>query len=183
MNIKYILLALLIIIILLLIYCLLNRKTEGFKELERLKKSAVKVEVIAGTATAGIPHATTLADLLQVPLIYVRSTAKSHGMGNKIEGILKKNQRVLVIEDLISTGGSAVNAVTAVREAGGIVNHCFYLVTIFIFYMLNGITRREIDSSSKELHLPCRYRIFHSIIDTAKILILFFIDVLFELHP
>lgn len=96
---------------------------KGFQNL--LEKSAVKVEVIAGTATAGIPHATTLADLLQVPLIYVRSTAKSHGMGNKIEGILKKNQQVLVIEDLISTGGSAVNAVTAVREAGGIVDHCF----------------------------------------------------------
>lgn len=96
---------------------------EGFQDL--LKKCAAKVDVIAGTATAGIPHATTLADLLQVPLIYVRSTAKSHGMGNKIEGILKKNQQVLVIEDLVSTGGSAVNAVTAVREAGGIVDHCF----------------------------------------------------------
>ena len=95
---------------------------EGFKDL--LEKCAVEVEVIAGTATAGIPHATSLADLLQVPLVYVRSTAKSHGMGNKIEGVLKKNQRVLVIEDLISTGGSAVNAVIAIREAGGIVDHC-----------------------------------------------------------
>ena len=95
---------------------------EGFKDL--LKKCAVEVEVIAGTATAGIPHATSLADLLQVPLVYVRSAAKSHGMGNKVEGVLKKNQRVLVIEDLISTGGSAVNAVIAIREAGGIVDHC-----------------------------------------------------------
>ena len=97
--------------------------TRGFQDL--LKKITTEVEVIAGTATAGIPHATTLADLLQVPLVYVRSTAKSHGMGNKIEGILKKNQKVLVIEDLISTGGSAVNAVTAIREASGIVDHCF----------------------------------------------------------
>ena len=97
--------------------------TKGFQGL--LKKITTEVEVIAGTATAGIPHATTLADRLQVPLVYVRSTAKSHGMGNKIEGILKKNQQVLVIEDLISTGTSAVNAVTAVREAGGIVEHCF----------------------------------------------------------
>ena len=96
---------------------------EGYTGL--LKKHAVDVEVIAGTATAGIPHATSLADWLQVPVSYVRSKAKSHGMGNKIEGILKKNQRVLVIEDLISTGGSAVNAVTAIRAAGGIVNHCF----------------------------------------------------------
>ncbi len=96
---------------------------QGFQSL--LKKCEVEVEVIAGTATAGIPHATTLADLLQVPLIYVRSTVKSHGMGNKIEGTLKQNQRVLVIEDLISTGGSAVSAVVAIREAGGIVDHCF----------------------------------------------------------
>ena len=97
--------------------------TKGFQDL--LKKITTEVEVIAGTATAGIPHATTLADRLQVPLVYVRSTAKSHGMGNKIEGILKKNQKVLVIEDLISTGGSAVNAVTTIREAGGTVDHCF----------------------------------------------------------
>lgn len=96
---------------------------KGFQEL--LKKCATDVEVIAGTATAGIPHATTLADLLQVPLIYVRSATKSHGMGNKIEGVLKNDQRVLVIEDLVSTGGSAVNAVTAIREAGGIVDQCF----------------------------------------------------------
>ena len=87
--------------------------------------SVNKMDVIAGTATAGIPHATTLADRLQLPLIYVRSAAKSHGMGNRIEGPLRQNQQVLVIEDLISTGGSAANAVTAIREAGGIVNHCF----------------------------------------------------------
>ena len=64
---------------------------EGFKDL--LEKCAVEVEVIAGTATAGIPHATSLADLLQVPLVYVRSTAKSHGMGNKVEGVLKKKSK------------------------------------------------------------------------------------------
>ena len=90
-----------------------------------INSSIENPDVIAGTATAGIPHATTLADSLKKPLVYVRTTAKSHGMGNKIEGILKKNQRVLVIEDLISTGGSAVNAIKAIREAGGIVNHCF----------------------------------------------------------
>lgn len=96
---------------------------KGFQEL--LKNCSSKIDVIAGTATAGIPHATTLADILQLPLIYVRSATKSHGMGNQIEGLLKQNQQVLVIEDLISTGGSAANAVTAIREAGGIVNHCF----------------------------------------------------------
>lgn len=95
----------------------------GFQDL--LKNYVEGIDVIAGTATAGIPHATTLADMLQLPLIYVRSKEKSHGMGNKIEGILNQNQRVLVIEDLVSTGGSAINAVTAIREAGGIVEHCF----------------------------------------------------------
>jgi len=96
---------------------------KGFLEL--LQKCSAKVDIIAGTATAGIPHATTLADQLKLPLVYVRPTAKTHGMGNQIEGPLKRNQRVLVIEDLISTGGSAINAVTAIRAAGGTVTHCF----------------------------------------------------------
>ena len=128
--------------------------TKGFQDL--LKKNTTEVEVIAGTATAGIPHATTLADLLQVPLVYVRSTAKSHGMSNKIEGILKKNQKVLVIEDLISTGGSAVNAVTAVREAGGIVDHCF---SIFSY----GFP----ESLEKFKNVSCQ---IHSILDFSELL-------------
>lgn len=127
---------------------------KGFQGL--LNKSAVEAEVIAGTATAGIPHATTLADLLQVPLIYVRSTAKSHGMGNKIEGVLKRNQQVLVIEDLISTGGSAVNAITAVREAGGIVDHCF---SIFSY----GFP----ESLEKFKSVSCE---IHSILDFSELL-------------
>ena len=87
--------------------------------------SVDNVDVIAGTATAGIPHATTLADRLSKPLIYVRATTKSHGMGNQIEGPLVPGQKVLLIEDLISTGGSAINAVNAIREVGGIVENCF----------------------------------------------------------
>jgi orotate phosphoribosyltransferase len=87
--------------------------------------SVNKADVIAGTATAGIPHATTLADRLGKPLIYVRAATKSHGMGNQIEGSLTSGQNVLLIEDLISTGGSAINAVNAIRNAGGIVNNCF----------------------------------------------------------
>ena len=89
-----------------------------------LGSSVENLDVIAGTATAGIPHATTLADRLEKPLIYVRATAKSHGMGNQIEGPLTEGQNVLLIEDLISTGGSAINAVKAIRESGGIVDHC-----------------------------------------------------------
>jgi orotate phosphoribosyltransferase len=127
---------------------------KGFQSL--LKKCATDVEVIAGTATAGIPHATTLADLLQVPMIYVRSNAKSHGMGKKIEGILKKNQQVLLIEDLISTGGSAVNAVKAIREAGGIVDHCF---SIFSY----GFPQ----SLEKFKSISCQ---IHSILDFSELL-------------
>lgn len=81
-------------------------------------------DVVAGTATAGIPPATTLANLIKTPLIYVRPTAKKHGLQNQIEGILKKGQNVIVIEDLISTGGSALNAVESIRQLGGRVEHC-----------------------------------------------------------
>jgi len=73
---------------------------------------------IAGTATAGIPHAAWLADRLHQPMAYVRSEAKSHGRKNQIEGIVAEGDSVLVVEDLISTGGSALNAVAALRDAG-----------------------------------------------------------------
>ena len=75
-------------------------------------------DVIAGVATAGIPHAAILADHLNLPLIYVRDKAKSHGKQNQIEGRLHAGDRVLMIEDLISTGGSSLKAVEAVRIAG-----------------------------------------------------------------
>jgi len=89
-----------------------------------LAENQIETDVVAGTATAGIAPATTLADRLRKPLIYVRPQAKKHGMNNRIEGILQPGQRVVMIEDLISTGGSALAAVAAVREAGGEVAHC-----------------------------------------------------------
>lgn len=76
-------------------------------------------EVIAGVATAGIPHGTMAADLLKLPFIYVRSKPKEHGMGNQIEGVLQPGQKVVVIEDLVSTGKSSLEAVEAIRKAGG----------------------------------------------------------------
>ena len=75
-------------------------------------------DVVAGVATAGIPHGALLADILELPFIYVRSGAKDHGRRNQIEGELQAGQRVLVIEDLISTGGSCLTAVDALRDAG-----------------------------------------------------------------
>lgn len=84
----------------------------------------IPFDVVAGVATAGIPHSTTLADHLQKPLVYIRSASKDHGMKNRIEGPLPTGARVLVIEDVVSTGGSSVEAVQAVRSAGGIVDWC-----------------------------------------------------------
>jgi len=89
-----------------------------------IEKEGIRVDTVAGVATAGIPHATSLANKLKLPLIYVRSSPKEHGLKNQIEGILKTGQAVIVVEDLISTGGSAIKAVDAVREAGGAVEHC-----------------------------------------------------------
>ena len=108
------------------IYCD-NRMTLSFphvrKEIakglsELIQTHYPDVEVIAGTATAGIPHAAWVSDLLQLPMCYVRSKAKAHGKGNQIEGKVMKGHKVVVIEDLISTGGSAITAAEALREAG-----------------------------------------------------------------
>ena len=89
-----------------------------------IEKEGIRIDTIAGVATAGIPHATSLANLIKLPLIYVRSSPKEHGLKNQVEGILKSGQAVIMVEDLISTGGSAIKAVDAVREAGGVVEHC-----------------------------------------------------------
>lgn len=103
----------------------------GFKEL--IKAIGTPFDVIAGTSTAGIPHATTLSDLLHLPLIYVRSSGKDHGLKNTIEGIgpflSLKGKRVLLIEDLISTGGSSIAAVQALRQEGAIVPYCLSIFT------------------------------------------------------
>lgn len=75
-------------------------------------------DVVIGTATAGIPHAAWLADACQLPMAYVRSSAKGHGRQNQIEGVVREGWKAVVIEDLVSTGGSSLKAVQAVRDAG-----------------------------------------------------------------
>ena len=90
--------------------------TEGF--LEIIKKEYPDITMIAGVATAGIPQACFLAENLDLPLCYVRSKAKGHGKENLIEGKLNTGDKVLVIEDIISTGGSSLQAVDALRESG-----------------------------------------------------------------
>ncbi|MFT9847936.1 orotate phosphoribosyltransferase [Aneurinibacillus sp. REN35] len=109
------------------IYCD-NRMTMSYPEVRRLiyrsfaaliQEQYGETQVIAGTATAGIPHAAWVAEELNLPMAYVRSKPKGHGKGNQIEGRLDKGAKVIVIEDLISTGGSSIEAARAVQEAGG----------------------------------------------------------------
>lgn len=108
------------------IYCD-NRLTLSYPKVRReiakgladlIKAQYPDVDVIAGTATAGIPHAAWVSDELELPMIYVRGSAKGHGKQKRIEGKLEAGQKVVVIEDLISTGGSSLSAVEAVREDG-----------------------------------------------------------------
>ena len=75
-------------------------------------------QVVAGTATAGIPHAAWVSDLLELPMVYVRSKAKEHGQGNMVEGKVEKGQKVVVVEDLISKGGSVLQAAEGLKAAG-----------------------------------------------------------------
>ena len=96
------------------------------------------VEVLMGTATAGIAHAAITGHLMNLPMGYVRSGAKDHGRQNQIEGRLEKGQRVVVVEDLISTGGSVIDAVNALREAGAEV---LGIVSIFTYGMRKGLER------------------------------------------
>jgi orotate phosphoribosyltransferase len=102
---------------------------------EIIKEKFADAEVLAGTATAGIPHAAWVSDVLDLPMCYVRSKAKGHGKGNQIEGKIEKGQKVVVVEDLISTGGSVITAVDSLREAGCEV---LGVVSIFTYELAKG---------------------------------------------
>ena len=95
-------------------------------------------EVLMGTSTAGIAHAAITAHLMNLPMGYVRSGSKDHGRQNQIEGKLEPGQKVVVVEDLISTGGSAIDTVTALRDAGAEV---LGIVSIFTYGMQKGLDR------------------------------------------
>ncbi|WP_086347454.1 orotate phosphoribosyltransferase [Candidatus Enterococcus clewellii] len=85
---------------------------------DQIRENYPEVEVIAGTATAGIPHAAWVADILDLPMVYIRSKAKEHGKGNQIEGRISEGQKMVIIEDLISTGGSVLEAAEAAKREG-----------------------------------------------------------------
>lgn len=125
------------------IYCD-NRLTLSYPEVRKdianglaeiIKDKFPETEVVAGTATAGIPHAAWVSDVLDLPMAYVRSKAKEHGKGNQIEGKVEKGQKVVVVEDLISTGGSVITAVEGLRAAGCEV---LGVVSIFTYELPKG---------------------------------------------
>lgn len=103
-----------------------------------IKENYPEAEVLMGTSTAGIAHAAITAHILDMPMGYVRSGAKDHGRQNQIEGKLEKGQKVVVVEDLISTGGSVIEVVNVLREAGAEV---LGIVSIFTYGMQKGIDR------------------------------------------
>lgn len=107
---------------------------------EKIKENYPDVEVIAGTATAGIPHAAWVADILDLPMVYIRSKAKDHGKGNQIEGRITDGQKMVVIEDLISTGGSVLEACEAAKREGADV---LGVAAIFTYELPKGKARFE----------------------------------------
>ncbi|MDQ0227108.1 orotate phosphoribosyltransferase [Metabacillus niabensis] len=123
---------------------------EGLTQL--IKEHYSDVEVIAGTATAGIPHAAWVSDKLNLPMCYVRSKAKGHGKGNQIEGQVKEGQKVVVVEDLISTGGSAITAVRALRDAG-----CQVLGIVSIFTYGLTLGEEKLSEANVEAKSLCNY--------------------------
>ncbi len=116
---------------------------------ETVKKEYPECEVLMGTSTAGIAHAAIAAHLLDMPMGYVRSGNKDHGRQNRIEGKLEAGQKVVVVEDLISTGGSVIDVVDALRDAGAEV---LGIVSIFTYGMQKGIDRLA-DANVKNVSL------------------------------
>ena len=106
--------------------------------MEVIKENYPEVEVLMGTSTAGIAHAAIIAQMMELPMGYVRGGNKDHGRQNRIEGKLEAGQKVVVVEDLISTGGSVIDVVDALREAGADV---LGIVSIFTYGMQKSVDR------------------------------------------
>jgi len=116
-----------------------------------IKEEYPEVEVVMGTSTAGIPHAAIVSEILELPMGYVRGGNKEHGRGNRIEGADPNGKKVVVVEDLISTGGSAIEVVNALREAGADV---LGIVSIFTYEMKKGIERLK-EANVNNTSLSC----------------------------
>ncbi|MHD0397973.1 orotate phosphoribosyltransferase [Staphylococcus simulans] len=150
------------------IYCD-NRVTLGYPEvrnairdglIELIQTHFKEAEIVSGTATAGIPHAAFISEKLDMPMSYVRSKSKSHGKQNQIEGAPSKGKKIVVVEDLISTGGSSLVAAEALREAGAEV---LGVVAIFTY----GLAKA--DQMFKDAEIPF-YTLsdYNELIDVAK---------------
>ncbi|UXR32005.1 orotate phosphoribosyltransferase [Staphylococcus simulans] len=150
------------------IYCD-NRVTLGYPEvrnairdglIELIQTHFKDAEIVSGTATAGIPHAAFISEKLDMPMSYVRSKSKSHGKQNQIEGAPSKGKKIVVVEDLISTGGSSLVAAEALREAGAEV---LGVVAIFTY----GLAKA--DQMFKDADIPF-YTLsdYNELIDVAK---------------
>jgi orotate phosphoribosyltransferase len=149
------------------IYCD-NRLTMGYPAIRRairdgfaavMEEEGLAADVIVGTATAGIPHAAWLADHLDRPMAYVRSSAKGHGRQNQIEGRVAAGQSTVIIEDLVSTGRSALDAVDAVQAAGATVEAVLAIFT----YELDA-TAERFDAAGVPLFTLTGYRTLLSVV-------------------
>jgi len=136
------------------IYCD-NRLTLSYPEVRSLiadalaeKVKRLAVDVIAGTATAGIPHAAFVAERLGLPMVYVRSGNKKHGKGNQIEGVIQSGQRVVVIEDLLSTGMSAIEAAEALQAKGADVVRIQAIFSYGMERLSNNLRDAKIESDA-----------------------------------
>lgn len=118
-----------------------------------IKAQNLSFDFVAGTATAGIPHAAWIADRLNLPMVYVRSSSKKHGKQNQIEGTFEKGQTGLVVEDLISTAGSCIDAANALREAGAVVNDC---VAIFTYALTSATV--NINAAKLNVHTLSNFK-------------------------
>ncbi len=107
----------------------------------KIEEEKIEFDVVAGIATASIPWAALIADRLKKPMIYIRKAAKDHGKENLIEGGLEKGQRVLVVEDLVSTGGTSLSSVEAARKEGAVVDVCLAIFTYEMGIAINAFRK------------------------------------------
>ena len=115
--------------------------------IKMIRKEKIKCNGFAGTATAGIPWAAWIAQKMNKPMVFVRQESKEHGKENKVEGVIEKGKTYVVVEDLISTGGSSLNTINAVREKNGIVENC---IAIFNYELEKS--GNNFESSNVRLH-------------------------------
>ncbi|OIJ13227.1 orotate phosphoribosyltransferase [Anaerobacillus alkalilacustris] len=145
-------------------YPLVRRKIAiGLEEL--ITKHFPSVDVVAGTATAGIPHAAWVSENLNLPMVYVRGKAKEHGKGNQIEGLVKPGQNVVIVEDLISTGGSVITTKEALLEAG--VN-VLGVVAIFTYGLEKG--NKQLEDAELEYYTITDYSTLIEVANEQKMI-------------